>query len=145
MPITEAEINEALKNIHSEPELESYTGAGESSESQSIQITPDAVARSLQPLSNIVARKFKLESIKLTDDDVHDLTNALLPFADQLNKLAQYMIFLPLLMFAGAYAARIWTEIKHKKESESSNAGKSKSKKKDKPDKKPEAKDETGK
>lgn len=145
MPITEAEINEALKNIHSEPELESYNGAGESSESQSFQFTPDAVARSLQPLSNIAARKFKLESIKLTDEDIRDLTNALLPFADQLNKLAQYMVFVPLLMFAGAYASRIWIEIKHKKESESSNAGKSKSKKKDKPDKKPEAKDETGK
>ena len=98
--ITEEDINKALagENPDDQP------GA----EKPAHTLTPEMLGRSVQPISKIIAKKTQIPEIELDDEDVDQLTNALQPFADELDQLIKYIKYLPIALFSGMYAIRIY-------------------------------------
>ena len=78
-------------------------------------LTPKKVAQSVQPISRMMARKFDLASVELTDEDAKDLAEALEPFKDNLDKIITILPYVPLILFSIGYGARIWDEKSKKK------------------------------
>ena len=107
--ITEEDINKALagENPDDQPGAEKPTHI----------LTPEMLGRSVQPISKIIAKKTQIPEIELDDEDVDQLTNALQPFADELDQLIKYIKYLPIALFSGMYAIRIYQgwQDKHKK------------------------------
>lgn len=106
MTITEDDINQALAG-------ENPDEAGQ--EKPSHILTPEMLGRSVQPISKIIAKKTQIPEIELDDEDVEQLTNALQPFADELDQLIRYIKYLPIALFSGMYAIRIYTGWHEKK------------------------------
>ena len=107
--ITEEDINKALagENPDDQPGAENPVHI----------LTPEMLGRSVQPISKIIAKKTQIPEIELDDEDVDQLTNALQPFADELDQLIKYVKYLPIALFSGMYAIRIYQgwQDKHKK------------------------------
>ena len=107
--ITEEDINKALagENPDDQPGAEKPAHI----------LTPEMLGRSVQPISKIIAKKTQIPEIELDDEDVDQLTNALQPFADELDQLIQYIKYLPIALFSGMYVIRIYQgwQDKHKK------------------------------
>ena len=107
--ITEEDINKALagENPDDQPGAEKPAHI----------LTPEMLGRSVQPISKIIAKKTQIPEIELADEDVDQLTNALQPFADELDQLIKYIKYLPIALFSGMYAIRIYQgwQDKHKK------------------------------
>ena len=107
--ITEDDINKALagENPDDQPGAEKPAHI----------LTPEMLGRSVQPISKIIAKKTQIPEIELDDEDVDQLTNALQPFADELDQLIKYIKYLPIALFSGMYAIRIYQgwQDKHKK------------------------------
>ena len=98
--ITEDDINKALagENPDDQPGAEKPAHI----------LTPEMLGRSVQPISKIIAKKTQIPEIELDDEDVDQLTNALQPFADELDQLIKYIKYLPIALFSGMYAIRIY-------------------------------------
>ena len=84
-------------------------------------LTPKKVAKSIQPVSRMMSRKFDLASIELTDEDANDLAEALEPFEENLDKILKIIPYVPLILFAIGYSARVWEERSKKKKLKKKN------------------------
>ena len=69
----------------------------------------------LQGITTIISEHTKLQSVALTDNDVSTLKSALKPFVNQIMKLVDIIIYLPLITFIIGYTLRILDEIKTKR------------------------------
>lgn len=69
----------------------------------------------LQGITTVISEHTKLQSVALTDNDVSTLKSALKPFVNQIMKLVDIIIYLPLITFSIGYTLRILDEIKTKR------------------------------
>lgn len=97
------------------PDIDS-TPHGEQPQQSAVQhiLTPESFARSLGSLTKIIARRTDMPEMAFTDDDVADLTAALMPFQDNLDAIIKYLPYLPLAMFATGYGIRVYGGFKRK-------------------------------
>ena len=117
-------IDSDLSGLIDDIKNEIPEGEEKQEETQSIKkkiLTPKKVAKSIQPVSRMMARKFDLASIELTDEDANDLAEALEPFEENLDKILKIIPYIPLILFAIGYSARIWEERSKKKKSKKKN------------------------
>jgi len=117
-------IDSDLSGLIDDIKNEIPDGEEEQEETQSIKkkiLTPKKVAKSIQPVSRIMSRKFDLASIELTDEDANDLAEALEPFKENLDKILKIIPYIPLILFAIGYSARIWEERSKKKKLKKKN------------------------
>ena len=117
-------IDSDLSGLIDDIKNEIPEGEEKQEETQSIKkkiLTPKKVAKSIQPVSRMMSRKFDLASIELTDEDANDLAEALEPFEENLDKILKIIPYIPLILFAIGYSARIWEERSKKKKSKKKN------------------------
>jgi len=117
-------IDSDLSGLIDDIKNEIPDGEEEQEETQSIKkkiLTPKKVAKSIQPVSRMMSRKFDLASIELTDEDANDLAEALEPFEENLDKILKIIPYIPLILFAIGYSARIWEERSKKKKLKKKN------------------------
>jgi hypothetical protein len=67
-------------------------------------------------VTKIFARKLDIPEVAFTPDDEKELEDALAPFEDQLMELIKYIVYLPLIIFAIGYTARVIDGVQKKKE-----------------------------
>jgi hypothetical protein len=121
--INEDELNKTLSKLNeldsSEDEIDNIieNPEGEIPQEKPVEIKFDSrmIVNALGSLSKIASRKFQIPEIELTNEDKDDLSNALIPFEDQLSKWIQYLPYLPLAIFSIGYIGRIWISYKDKK------------------------------
>jgi hypothetical protein len=117
-------IDSDLSGLIDDIKNEIPDGEEKQEETQSIKkkiLTPKKVAKSIQPVSRMMSRKFELASIELTDEDANDLAEALEPFEENLDKILKIIPYIPLILFAIGYSARIWEERSKKKKLKKKN------------------------
>ena len=120
----EKDIDKLLKKFESSgdqgpnagPDVEAPQQPGEQPQASAVQhvLTPENFARSLGSLTKIIARRADMPEMAFTDDDVADLTAALVPFQDNLDAIIKYLPYLPLAMFATGYGLRVYGGFKRK-------------------------------
>ena len=96
-------IDSDLSGLIDDIKNEIPDGEEKQEEIQSIKkkiLTPKKVAKSIQPVSRMMSRKFDLASIELTDEDANDLAEALEPFEENLDKILKIIPYIPLILFA---------------------------------------------
>ena len=117
-------IDSDLSGLIDDIKNEIPDGEEKQEETQSIKkkiLTPKKVAKSIQPVSRMMSRKFDLASIELTDEDANDLAEALEPFEENLDEILKIIPYIPLILFAIGYSARIWEERSKKKKRKKKN------------------------
>jgi galactose-1-phosphate uridylyltransferase len=109
-------IEEEVLSENANEEVESEGG-----EEKTI-VSTKKIAEAIRGITAILSRKLEIEEIELTEEDVEDLATALEPLQDELNEKAQYLPYLPLIIFVIAYAGRVLIAYDKKKKMGTLNA-----------------------
>ena len=80
-----------------------------------------AFLMALQGITVVISEHTKLQSVALTDNDVHTLQSALKPFVSYIMQMVDIIIYLPLITFTIGYTLRILNEIKTKRKLKKQN------------------------
>ena len=122
----EKEIDPELQKI-----LDSVTNDKENTEtnneapkmSQGSEMVIKPLVMALQGITKVISEHTGLESVKLTDEDVATLSDALKPLASWIVQFMDLLIYMPLIVFAIGYSLRILDEVTEKKKSKKSQNG----------------------
>ena len=77
----------------------------------------------IQGITKVISEHTGLQSVKLTDEDVDTLSDALKPLASWIVQFMDLLIYMPLIVFAIGYTLRILDEITEKKKAMKSQNG----------------------
>ena len=122
----EKEIDPELQKI-----LDSVTNDKENTETnneapkmpQGSEMVIRPLVMAIQGITKVISEHTGLQSVKLTDEDVDTLSDALKPLASWIVQFMDLLIYMPLIVFAIGYTLRILDEITEKKKSRKSQNG----------------------
>ena len=122
----EKEIDPELQKI-----LDSVTNEKENTETnneapkmpQGSEMVIRPLVMAIQGITKVISEHTGLQSVKLTDEDVDTLSDALKPLASWIVQFMDLLIYMPLIVFAIGYSLRILDEVTEKKKSKKSQNG----------------------
>ena len=122
----EKEIDPELQKI-----LDSVTNEKENTETnneapkmpQGSEMVIRPLVMAIQGITKVISEHTGLQSVKLTDEDVDTLSDALKPLASWIVQFMDLLIYMPLIVFAIGYTLRIIDEVTEKKKSKKSQNG----------------------
>lgn len=122
----EKEIDPELQKI-----LDSVTNKKENTETnneapkmpQGSEMVIRPLVMAIQGITKVISEHTGLQSVKLTDEDVDTLSDALKPLASWIVQFMDLLIYMPLIVFAIGYSLRILDEVTEKKKSRKSQNG----------------------
>ena len=122
----EKEIDPELQKI-----LDSVTNEKENTETnneapkmpQGSEMVIRPLVMAIQGITKVISEHTGLQSVKLTDEDVDTLSDALKPLASWIVQFMDLLIYMPLIVFAIGYTLRILDEVTEKKKSKKSQNG----------------------
>lgn len=106
--------NNDLDKLLNELDKQSHNQNNTQEQPPQISILPSFI-EALKGISEIVAEHTGIQSIRLTETDCNTLKTALKPLEKYIMSLLNYMIYLPLIIFAVGYTLRIVSELRDKK------------------------------
>ena len=116
------ELQKILDSVANEKEnTETNNEAPKMPQGSEMVIRPLVMA--LQGITKVISEHTGLQSVKLTDEDVDTLSDALKPLASWIVQFMDLLIYMPLIVFAIGYTLRILDEITEKKKSRKSQNG----------------------
>ena len=116
------ELQKILDSVANEKEnTETNNEAPKMPQGSEMVIRPLVMA--IQGITKVISEHTGLQSVKLTDEDVDTLSDALKPLASWIVQFMDLLIYMPLIVFAIGYTLRILDEITEKKKSRKSQNG----------------------
>ena len=116
------ELQKILDSVANEKEnTETNNEAPKMPQGSEMVIRPLVMA--IQGITKVISEHTGLQSVKLTDEDVDTLSDALKPLASWIVQFMDLLIYMPLIVFAIGYSLRILDEVTEKKKSKKSQNG----------------------
>ena len=116
------ELQKILDSVANEKEnTETNNEASKMPQGSEMVIRPLVMA--IQGITKVISEHTGLQSVKLTDEDVDTLSDALKPLASWIVQFMDLLIYMPLIVFAIGYSLRILDEVTEKKKSKKSQNG----------------------
>ena len=116
------ELQKILDSVTNEKEnTETNNEASKMPQGSEMVIRPLVMA--IQGITKVISEHTGLQSVKLTDEDVDTLSDALKPLASWIVQFMDLLIYMPLIVFAIGYTLRILDEITEKKKYRKSQNG----------------------
>ena len=116
------ELKKILDSVANEKEnTETNNEAPKMPQGSEMVIRPLVMA--IQGITKVISEHTGLQSVKLTDEDVATLSDALKPLASWIVQFMDLLIYMPLIVFAIGYTLRILDEVTEKKKSKKSQNG----------------------
>lgn len=116
------ELQKILDSVANEKEnTETNNEAPKMPQGSEMVIRPLVMA--IQGITKVISEHTGLQSVKLTDEDVDTLSDALKPLASWIVQFMDLLIYMPLIVFAIGYTLRILDEITEKKKAKKSQNG----------------------
>ena len=116
------ELQKILDSVTNEKEnTETNNEASKMPQGSEMVIRPLVMA--IQGITKVISEHTGLESVKLTDEDVATLSDALKPLASWIVQFMDLLIYMPLIVFAIGYTLRILDEVTEKKKAMKSQNG----------------------
>ena len=116
------ELQKILDSVTNEKEnTETNNEASKMPQGSEMVIRPLVMA--IQGITKVISEHTGLQSVKLTDEDVDTLSDALKPLASWIVQFMDLLIYMPLIVFAIGYSLRILDEVTEKKKSKKSQNG----------------------
>ena len=116
------ELQKILDSVANEKEnTETNNEAPKMPQGSEMVIRPLVMA--IQGITKVISEHTGLQSVKLTDEDVDTLSDALKPLASWIVQFMDLLIYMPLIVFAIGYTLRILDEVTEKKKSKKSQNG----------------------
>ena len=116
------ELQKILDSVTNEKEnTETNNEASKMPQGSEMVIRPLVMA--IQGITKVISKHTGLQSVKLTDEDVDTLSDALKPLASWIVQFMDLFIYMHLIVFAIGYTLRILDEITEKKKSRKSQNG----------------------
>lgn len=116
------ELQKILDSVTNEKEnTETNNEASKMPQGSEMVIRPLVMA--IQGITKVISEHTGLQSVKLTDEDVDTLSDALKPLASWIVQFMDLLIYMPLIVFAIGYTLRILDEVTEKKKAMKSQNG----------------------
>ena len=116
------ELQKILDSVANEKEnTETNNEAPKMPQGSEMVIRPLVMA--IQGITKVISEHTGLQSVKLTDEDVDTLSDALKPLASWIVQFMDLLIYMPLIVFAIGYSLRILDEVTEKKKAMKSQNG----------------------
>ena len=116
------ELQKILDSVANEKEnTETNNEAPKMPQGSEMVIRPLVMA--IQGITKVISEHTGLQSVKLTDEDVDTLSDALKPLASWIVQFMDLLIYMPLIVFAIGYTLRILDEVTEKKKAMKSQNG----------------------
>ena len=116
------ELQKILDSVTNEKEnTETNNEASKMPQGSEMVIRPLVMA--IQGITKVISEHTGLQSVKLTDEDVDTLSDALKPLATWIVQFMDLLIYMPLIVFAIGYSLRILDEVTEKKKAMKSQNG----------------------